>query len=98
MHSMREENETVEDAMSKSDQFVRKEFTLAKQLLSQGKTDLAYFVFGIGLHTIQDATSPAHGGFQVWTGHEDWKQEAAHVLKEFLYPGVNSNLPQVTST
>ena len=25
---------------------------------------------GLGLHTLQDATSPAHNGFQVWNGNE----------------------------
>jgi hypothetical protein len=51
----------------------------------------------LALHTLQDATSPAHGGFQLWSGRESYQEEAAHVLKELQYPGLNSNLQRVTN-
>lgn len=47
---------------------------------------------------MQDATSPAHGGFQVWTGHESKLEEFNHAKQELFYPGQNSNLQKVTNT
>jgi len=41
----------------------------------------AYKQFAIGLHALQDATSPTHAGFQVWTGEETIKQEVNHISK-----------------
>lgn len=97
-HGMRNGNETPEEAKANADKFVRNQFTLAKKLLGQGKVYEAYFQFGIGLHVVQDATSPAHGGFQVWTGNESLSEQSAHVIKELFYPGGNSNLQGVTNS
>jgi hypothetical protein len=49
--------------------------------------DDAYFQFAIGLHVLQDTTSPAHGGFQPWSDHETKNQIISHVSKELFYPG-----------
>jgi RHS repeat-associated protein len=98
-HAMRnaDANQTPEEAMAKADAFVRKQFAIAKDLLSQGKVEEAYFQFAIGLHVLQDATSPAHGGFQPWSDHETKSQLISHVSKELFYPGDNSNLQKVTN-
>jgi uncharacterized protein RhaS with RHS repeats len=97
-HGMRNSDQTVQQAKDKADAFVRKQFALARKLQAEGKVAEAYYQFAIGLHTLQDATSPAHGGFQVWTGHENLIQEYNHVKQELTYPGVQSNLQQVTNT
>jgi uncharacterized protein (DUF3820 family) len=52
---------------------------------------------GVGLHVLQDATSSAHGGFQVWNGDESIFELIQHVLKELKYPGKDSNLQNVTN-
>lgn len=96
-HGMRNNNETVEQARNKADQFVRSQLEKSKKMLEQGKEYEAYFQFGIALHVLQDATSPAHGGFQVWTGKESLLQQGNHVRKELVYPGGNSNLQKVTN-
>ncbi len=96
-HGMRNSDETKAQAMSKADAFVRAQFMKAKQLLADGKTHDAYFEFAIGLHALQDATSPAHGGFQMWSGNESLAEEIKHVKQEIFYPGTNSNLQKVTN-
>jgi RHS repeat-associated protein len=96
-HGMRNNSQTVLQAMNKADKFVREQFSKAKNLLSQGKISEAYFEFAVGLHTLQDATSPAHGGFQVWNGNESKTQIIDHVAQEILYPGFNSSLQQLSN-
>ncbi|WP_430406838.1 RHS repeat-associated core domain-containing protein [Fluviicola sp.] len=70
-------------------------------LFEKGKIDLvtaiSLFILGVGLHAIQDATSPVHGGFQQWTGEESDLDEVNHVIQEYSYPGINSNLQKVTN-
>ena len=96
MHAMRNPSQTVEEARDVADKWVRTLFEAAKTLLSNGNTDAAYFTFGVGLHALQDATSPAHAGFQLWTGNESRLQQLVHVWKERNYPGPSSNLQKVT--
>jgi len=69
-HAMKNKGQTVEEAKKNADAFVRNQFKYAKKLLKSGLVDAAYYQFGIGLHTLQDATSPEHSGFQEWTGKE----------------------------
>jgi RHS repeat-associated protein len=96
-HGMRNKGQSVADAMSKADAFVRSQFEKAKKLLSEGRVEDAYYEFGIGLHTLQDATSPSHHGFQIWSGNENIFQEIGHVIKELHWPGSNSNLQKITN-
>ena len=86
-----------EQAMEKADEYVRSQFNKAKELLSDGKIYEAYFEFGKGLHDLQDATSPAHAGFQSWHTHESKENIIAHVIQELRYPGQDSNLQRVTN-
>lgn len=97
MHAMKNEdvNQTVEEAKKLADSWVRTQFKLAKEAKEAGKEYEAYFWFGIGLHTLQDATSPAHSGFQSWGDHVSMSRQIAHVLKEKFYPGKTSNLQQI---
>ena len=96
-HAMRNGNQSVSEAMIKADLFVRSQFTFAKKLLGQGKVHEAYFEFAVGLHTLQDATSPAHGGFQVWNGNESLFELIGHASRELHYPGFNSNLQKISN-
>ena len=84
--------------MNQADAFVRNQFVKAKQLLAKGKTYDAYFAFGIGLHALQDATSPAHAGFKTWYDSPGAIRIVNNVSKELYYPGTNSNLQKVTNT
>jgi len=96
-HAMRTKFQTPQTAMRKADQFVREQFKKAKQYLSVGNIYQAYMEFGLGLHALQDATSPAHYGFQLWTGSESDSQKFNHHLYESFYPGLKSNLQKVTN-
>ena len=96
-HGMRDEYDTPEEAKKKADRFVREQFRKAREALSQGREYEAYFEFGVGLHTLQDATSPAHAGFQKWTGKETLREQIEHVKKELTYPGKDSNLQKITN-
>jgi hypothetical protein len=96
-HAMRNQYQSVKEAEVLADLFVRQQFAIAKQLLLNGDYYNAYFQFAIGLHTLQDATSPAHGGFQVWTGPDESPTNVInHILKEYKYPGEQSYLQKIT--
>jgi RHS repeat-associated protein len=60
---------------------------------------VALWHFGLALHTVQDSTSPAHYGFQVWHGlaPQWWPADADHVAKEAWDPGAGSNLDKATA-
>ena len=50
----------------------------------------------MALHTIQDSTSPAHHGFQVWHGGRNYAAAIVHVLEEDFDPGTGSQLDGAT--
>jgi len=58
----------------------------------------ALWDFGLALHTVQDSTSPAHHGFQVWHGlAPQWLAAATwHVAREAFDPGSGSNLDKAS--
>ena len=91
--------ETADEARHRANNHVREQLTMAQKLLSEGKRPEALEHFGLALHTLQDATSPAHIGFQpwpppgaLWGAHG----KAGHVLKENIYPGDDSLLFRTT--
>jgi hypothetical protein len=51
---------------------------------------------GNAIHTLQDSTSPAHEGFQVWLGASFFVEALEHVKAENFDPGVNSALDKIT--
>ncbi len=83
-------------AMEFADSWVRSAFKIGREELAKGNIYAAYFSFGIALHTLQDATSPAHAVFSPWHDNEGYLWSAIHAYHELFYPGVNSNLQQVT--
>lgn len=101
MHAMRDDDpggkQTVEQAKEKADQYVREQFEMAKKLLKEGNIYQAYYEFGKGLHSLQDATSPAHAGFQPWVTNPSRLMEVRHIAQELFYPGMDSNLQNVTN-
>ena len=59
--------------------------------------DSALFYFGKALHTLQDETSPAHVGWQIWDGQEHWHDKGAHGIQELFYWQTrNTRLDRVT--
>lgn len=65
---MRSPGETAEAAQAKYDKFLNDKLEEAVGLACAGDIRGAEFAFGEGLHGIMDSTSPAHAGFQEWTG------------------------------
>jgi hypothetical protein len=98
VHAMSSPVHTVDRARNKANQWIREELTLARQLERAGKHDEALMHLGNAMHTLQDATSPSHNGFQFWDG--SWgktsKEARAHVAKEFYDPGPGSELYAAT--
>ena len=92
-HAMSRDGQSVEEARAEANTFVRKQFDRAWN--APTRTD-ALFEFGIALHAIQDSTSPSHGGFQRWTGHETFGEQVEHVRREMVNPGENSHLFDAT--
>ena len=92
-HAMRSGGETQEHARAKANQFVRGQFEKAWKAKDHKQ---ALMEFGIALHALQDSTSPAHAGFQQWTGEETRGQIAEHVATELYNPGKDSNLYGIT--
>jgi hypothetical protein len=94
-HAMRCPSQTVDEALVLANSFIRQQFKRAWAAPTRFE---ALFEFGVGLHTIQDSTSPAHTGFQVWSGEEGLAEQAQHVHQEMLDPGPGSALHRATAT
>ena len=92
-HAMRRPNQTMEAARTEANEFVRHQFSRAWRAETRVE---ALTEFGLALHALQDSTSPAHTGFQVWSGNESKFQQLEHVLKEFVNPGSDSELYRAT--
>jgi RHS repeat-associated protein len=102
-HAMRDGNsynghrQTVAEAKFLAENFVRNQYAEGLRLVSEGNIFLGYYQFGLGLHVLQDATSPAHKGFQPWTGNETWLERKIHSAKESIFPGYDSPLQNITT-
>jgi len=79
-----------------ANQFIRNQFNKAWKLKECGLEEEALFEFGVGLHTLQDWTSPSHYGFQLWSGEETWRDVLSHVAPEVVNPGGGSELYRIT--
>lgn len=93
-HAMRRPGQSVSDACLQANKFVRQQFKKAWAAADAGDRILSMKEFAVGLHTLQDATSPSHSGFQEWDGHIT----TDHILKDtkILDPGSNEPLMQTT--
>ncbi|HLX91558.1 MAG TPA: RHS repeat-associated core domain-containing protein, partial [Puia sp.] len=100
MHAMSDgrHRQPVEEADLEANNHVRKYWALARAAQAKGNEFEAYRNLGIAIHPLQDATSPAHHGFQPWDEDESFEEKVRHTLKENKYPGPTSNLQKVTNT
>ena len=88
---------SVAEARQKSNAWVREQYSYALYFKNIGDMDSALFYFGKALHTLQDETSPAHIGFQLWNGDEHWYQKGFHGIQELFYWQTrNTQLDSVT--
>ncbi len=78
--------------------FVRGQLMRARALEKSGKHPEALEFLGNAIHTLQDATSPAHNGFQEWNEKWDPLEEYLYHIKWELYdPGHDSELDRATA-
>lgn len=74
------------DFISESEGFVSSNLTNAIRSRKAGAIPAAMEALGQAIHTLEDATSPAHERFQPWKDDETWLEIAKHVAKERVYP------------
>jgi len=65
---------------------VRWNLRAAMQARADGKDNDALSELGSVIHSLEDATSPAHRCFQTWTDNESWKDKLTHLRQENVYP------------
>jgi RHS repeat-associated protein len=92
VHAMTRPGQTPEDARKEANAFVRGKICAARELWDQGKPDLAMNELAKAIHTVQDAASPKHAGFQPAWEDTYWQmfQHRDHYLGENFDPGAGS--------
>jgi len=98
MHAMRRRGESREDARRKANRFVRGEICLARELAAKGHHAEAMRRLSRAMHTVQDATSPAHANFAVaWEDTiPQMINHLPHYLVEDFDPGSGSAADRAT--
>jgi hypothetical protein len=96
MHAMRRPGQTKEEACAATNKFIKEEAQKSLNAKRSGNIDSALFHFGAALHAIQDATSPSHSGFQMWTGQESAMEILTHIGNESMVPKRDSPLFEST--
>lgn len=74
--------------------FVRARLQAAQAARLAGAISNSLVELGTALHPLQDATSPAHTGFQTWSYKETVFSKIAHVWKENEFPGGADRAPE----
>jgi RHS repeat-associated protein len=99
MHAMSQPHESLQRARFRANEFVRTHLVEARRLLCKcpADRDQALIEFGTALHTIQDATSPAHTAFQTWEGKGHILAAVRHLNLEWFDPGPASALDRATA-
>jgi RHS repeat-associated protein len=102
-HAMKAPGQPEWYARLLAENFVRNEIKAAQDCESAGGNSnhvKAMQHLGNAIHTMQDATSPSHKGFQTWYGASLWEWPSAldHVLGELYDPGPGSDLDIATRT
>lgn len=69
-----------------AEQFIRSNLLAAIEAHKATSNFFACTNLGQAIHTLTDATSPAHEGFQSWAFDESPWAKLNHVMKERLYP------------
>jgi hypothetical protein len=98
MHAMRRRGESREDARRKANRFVRGEICIARSLAAKGHHGEAMRRLSRAMHSVQDATSPAHANFAAaW---EDTLLQMIdhipHYITEDFDPGAGSSADVAT--
>lgn len=98
-HAMTQEGLTKPQARKMANDFVRSELETARRFQAAGNRPEALRHLGFAMHAMQDATSPAHQGFQVYHGDHGaipLAKLGVHVVEELHDPGPKSNLDKAT--
>lgn len=85
MRGMRNVGHSKFDAISKANEHIRNQFKKAWRLMRAGNLEQSLFEFSVGLHVLQDCTSPAHSGFQEWSDHPCIPAVAGHIVGETAF-------------
>lgn len=93
---MRVPGQNAQQAWEAGNNFVRTEMQAARDLEKAGKHEQALERLGNAMHTMQDATSPSHGGFQEWDNNGSYASKVGHVRREMFDPGSGSELDNAT--
>lgn len=96
-HSLHVPGQTAQQAWEAGNNYVRTELQAARDLDKAGNREAAFERLGNAMHTMQDATSPSHEGFQLWDNDGSYASKANHLRKEILEPGAGSNLDAATA-
>jgi hypothetical protein len=88
---------TEDEARRMANAWVQANHQLAQQAVAgeYPDRDLALRHFGYAVHTLQDAASPSHHGFQPW-GIAGSERAQTHVFKEAFSPRINGEASQAT--
>lgn len=99
-HCMRSPDQCIAAAREQSNKWIKSELENARAARIAGNHKEMLQHMGNVIHTLQDCTSPAHSGFQVWEGDNfgHWITAAEHVAREAYDPGPGSALDQATLT
>ena len=81
--------------IAQTEAFIRSHLTAAINARIAGSETEAFTHLGQAIHPLQDATSPAHRGFQPWSYNESIWAMTVHVAKERVYPDDASDKDQV---
>ena len=97
-HAMRNKDtaQSACEARKLANDFVRSQFKKAWDFKKNGLEEAALFELSVGLHLLQDWTSPTHHGFQEWSDNPSSEEVFLHTLGELYNPGSNSELYSIT--
>ncbi|WKE66618.1 RHS domain-containing protein [Gallaecimonas kandeliae] len=97
-HGMRNKGQSKCEAMAAANEFIKEQYRKAWRLRTDGKIKDSLFEFSIGLHTLQDSTSPSHSGFQEWSDNPGRLAVWWHVAREsaFYTPSQMDALNKIT--
>ncbi len=97
LHAMRAPDQESSEARSKANAWVAQQLTLARQASMAERRHTALVHLGNAMHTLQDATSPVHVGFQEYSSQGIGVRSIVHALGEIKNPGPGSDLYRITS-
>jgi RHS repeat-associated protein len=85
LHAMNGEGQDRERSIAQANRYVAEKLTAAKDRFGSWS---GYVLLGSAIHTLQDATSPSHEGFQTY--HDHYPDDVFHSLLERHYPAAGT--------